>query len=154
MDNRKSQRAAEERLRQQRIKHAKKFAAAYRPLIAVHEGLTASDLEDGLLVVDGETIYATAFQEVRGFARFAEMSVADFKTMPFADLRGKLGCVSLVMPTDAKERGAYELLSFLKGIASRHDFSLTTMFGPVPTAQCLESFWQYALSMCDARGEA
>jgi integrase len=44
-------------------KRRKKFTAAYAPLIAAHETLTRPDLEDWLLVADGDTIHCAAFQE-------------------------------------------------------------------------------------------
>jgi hypothetical protein len=110
MDNRKSRRAEEARMRRLRTRHAKKFAAAYAPLVALQESLTPPYLEDWLLLCDGETIHCAASREIdgRAFGRFGEASMANFKSMPFASLRGRPAAFSWSWPAlDCSGREAF-----------------------------------------------
>jgi hypothetical protein len=111
-----------------------------------YERLTTPDSEDWNVIVDGDRVHLSAFQEERHkdgsvvvHGRYYVMRLVEFKkTVKQLPADHNIGCVTLSMPRDYKKSGAF-LFCFLSKQAKRKDFSLTTMHGPADTAAAVSS---------------
>jgi hypothetical protein len=150
MSNRKSRRAAEARQRQQLARHATAFAKspAGSVLNALHESMTTPDKEDWTLPVDGDELYVTAYRDIDDTTQF----------------RGGVGSVKQLQ-SGLLERMALEqsycrqmrrdaFLVWIQGMAKKHDFSLMTIMGDVPTSEAIAVWKKQMLSYAESAGEA
>jgi hypothetical protein len=159
MSNRHSRRAAEARQKKAAYRDNPGMAA----LVALHESLTTPDSEDWTLLVDGESLYLTAVREREGtaYATYVTTTVSGLKAggthgsiENFKKDHG-LGCLTVILPSDAEERGGFDLLFWLTTIAKQTNaFSLTSITGCVPTAEAVETWKAQGLRFATAAGEA
>jgi hypothetical protein len=160
--NRKTRRVAEARQRRddQRWTAAFTRTAVGRIMLAAHESLTDKDKEDWLLIVDGDDLYLTALREYGGMThmRYVVTTVSGLKaggSKGTIETETGLGCVTVVLPTDAEERGALDVLAWLSGIAARSKaFNIMTISGEVPTAEAVSAWQESGLRQSLAAGEA
>jgi hypothetical protein len=153
----------EARQRREDVRRAKALAAtpAGAAFCALHESLTAPDKEDWTILVDGEDLRLSCVREDAGQTESMHVwtTVADLKaggpkgSIETAPLVG-LGCVTFILPTDAEERGALDVLTWMQGIAKKQGFKLLTIFGTVPTREAVQAWEGMALRRAQSAGEA
>ena|SRR5258706_330893 len=159
MSNRKSRRASEARQRQAMAQRAKAFASTPQgaAIAAVHESLTTPESEDWTMLVDGDDLHMIAMREIDGSARAiaGRATVSEFQSGLLERMTlEQLGVVTLILPTDAEERGGYAFLAWMQDMAEKHDFNLLTMMGNVPTDKALASWNDITLRHAESAGEA
>jgi hypothetical protein len=161
--NRKDRRAGEARLRHEDARRAEAVAATPvgAAMKAVLDSLTTPDKEDWTILVDGEDLRLSCFREDAGNAEGMHVwtTVADFMaggpkgSIETAPLDG-LGCVTSILPTDAEERGALDVLCWMQSIARKRGFKLLTVIGTVPTREAVRAWEEMAMRQAQSAGEA
>jgi hypothetical protein len=126
-------------------------------MLAAQEALTAPDKEDWTVLVNGDRVCMTCFQEDqerRVHSISGEVPLAELKKEIPKFPVGRLGCVSLIFPTDAEKYGAVKFLSWLQPFARKKKFNITFTGGQVPTAQAVQAWRDMTLARAAAAGEA
>ena len=102
--------------------------------------LTTSDSEDWVMIVNGEQTYLAEIQEIAGtgHSRIIKVKTSDVETVVrnLPD-NHRLGAVNLILPTDADERGAREMRTFLSEFAGKKNFSYVETIGLVSTDEAI-----------------
>jgi hypothetical protein len=158
--DRKTRCAAEDRQRREAWAKAVATSPAGAALFAAYESLTANGKEDWMLIADGDDLYVTALREHDGktHMRFGETTVSGLKsggTKGTIENAVGLGCITVILPTDAEERGGFDLLAWLNGVAARSQgFNIATFVGSAPTNVTVKSWKEDGLALAISAGEA
>ena|SRR5215471_12632569 len=114
-----------------------------------YESLTTPDSEDWVMIVDEEQTYLAEIQEISGtgYSRVIRVKTDDvFDVIRNLPADHPLGCVNLILPTDADERGVQEMRTFLSEFAAKKGFSFIETVGFVPTAEAIEALSEMGIT--------
>ena len=118
----------------------------------VHENLTAKDKEDWVILADGDVLYLTALREYGGMThmRYIKTTVSGLKAggaEGTIETAVGLGCITMLLPTDAEQRGGFNLLTWLQGTADKNkNFNIMTIIGNVPTCEAVKTWKENMLT--------
>jgi len=105
--------------------------------------LTSADKEDWTIIPDGERVHMVAYRELDGTAVIAHgepMPIGEFrKTIRTLPAKHNLGVVMVIMCSDRQKRRSVELLTWLTKMASKKNFSVTSICGTATTEEAVAS---------------
>jgi hypothetical protein len=124
---------------------------------AVLDPLTTPDSEDWTLICDRGRVHVTAFRQnkagvwkLSGIVRESDLKCVIRGLRPGHDL----GCVTVIIPVDGKERGALDFLVWVTKQARKKQFSVTSLHGSATTDEAITIAQNYEVALADSEGSA
>jgi hypothetical protein len=119
--------------------------------------LTTPDSEDWSLIYDRGHVHVSALRQNEagvwksyGVGRSADLKAIVRGLKPGHDL----GCITVIMCADHKERGADGFLDWMIKQAKKKNFSVTSIFGPTSTDEAIDLMRNAEAAFAESEGGA